>query len=125
MNYMKTALQVAHENTIHNEYHGKAPISRFGAVLTNGKRIYVGQNKWKTHPLMLKFNKHPAALFLHAEIDVIVKAIRDGVDDFSDYEMYVARLTKGGRTGIACPCEGCQGALKAFGIDFKNVYWTK
>jgi deoxycytidylate deaminase len=93
---------------------------RLAACIVRGKRIVsIGVNKKKTHPIQMKFASHPEALYLHAEIDAIVNAR----EDVRGADMYVLRKMNNGQCGMAKPCEGCQRAIKFFGI--RRVYWTK
>lgn len=93
------------------------------AVVHKGKIISIGVSKLKTHPLMCKFQNNEKRIYLHAEIDAIVKAINKFGNDFlSSCDLYVLRLTRGNHIGISRPCPGCERAIKAF--KFKNVYWT-
>lgn len=93
-------------------------------VLTDGHNTVVGQNKRKTHPLQLRFNKHnPKAICLHAEMDAIRQAIKLSGSDLSGYKMYVARVHRNDELACAKPCQGCQSAIVAFNI--KSVEWTE
>jgi tRNA(Arg) A34 adenosine deaminase TadA len=88
-----------------------------------GKLLSTGVNKKKTHPLMAKFSKHPEAVYLHAEIDCIVKCInRYGTEILKECELYVARSYQDGTTAGSRPCEGCSRAIRAFGIP--RTYYT-
>lgn len=76
-----------------------------GNILSIGKNSYV-----KTHPLQAKFAKrtgHSHKVFLHAEIDAIIKC-RD-ID--KAYRIFVSRVTPCGKMAIAKPCPVCQHAI--------------
>ena len=88
-------------------------------IVRKRQLISVGFNKKKTHPLQWKFSKCDEAVYLHAEIDAIINAR----EDIRGATMYVLRVMKDGKTGLAKPCEGCARAIKHYGI--KRVYWTK
>jgi deoxycytidylate deaminase len=93
------------------------------AIVYKDNVIATGNNLLKTHPIMLKWGKNPESLFLHAEMDAIVRGIRAvGEDIFPYCTMYVLRKTRGGKVGNSCPCEGCRRAITSFG--FKEVYWS-
>jgi deoxycytidylate deaminase len=95
------------------------------ALVYKGRVLATGVNKEKTHPLAGRFCKHPEAVWLHAELDCIVKVIhRHGAAVLSDCELYVARVLKDGSLAASCPCTGCQRAIEAFGIR-KVSYTTK
>lgn len=92
-------------------------------IVKKNKIISFGHNKKKTHPLQSKFNKHPEAIYLHAEIDAIKNALkRVSVDDLVGSTLYIARTKKDGSEGLAKPCKGCMQAIDSFGI--KEVVYT-
>ena len=99
--------------------------SRHACAITLKNNILgVGMARYKTHPLMAKYQDKSERVFLHAEIDAVVRVInRYGSAILKDCDMYILRLTKGGSLGMSKPCDGCQKAIDAFGI--KNVYWSK
>jgi len=95
--------------------------ARVAACLVDkrGRVISVGFNSHKTHPLAKRFK--PLSGHLHAEMDAILKARREGFDDWSRATLYVARARKVGVSGpfamaLAKPCPGCRDMLKVFGI---------
>lgn len=90
-------------------------------VTQNGNQ-YIGYNKRKTHPFQDKFKRNEKSLYLHAEIDAIVNAMRNRVD-ITGSSLYIARVLKNGQTALAKPCEGCERALVHFGIH--HVEWTQ
>lgn len=98
--------------------------SRHAAAIVHKKRVVsTGTNRKKTHPLMLEYGRNDKSIFLHAEIDAIVKAINmHGVEFLKDCSLYVLRISKDEKLMPSKPCKGCQRAIKAFGI--KNVYYT-
>ena len=103
---------------------------RLAAMLVyKGNIISVGMNKRKTHPFQRKFSSNEDAIFLHAETDCIVNALKfNSSDILSKSTMYVARLKKPCTSaqhyvsGLSKPCEGCSRAIAQFGI--KHVYYT-
>lgn len=115
---LKTAIEAAIANKV------QRPLPKMACVLTDGHNTVVGFNKRKSHPLQLRFNpQNPKAIYLHAEMDAIRQAIRLQGSDLSGFKMYVARVYRDGvTTACAKPCEGCQGAILAFGI--RSVEWT-
>jgi len=51
--------------------------SRHAAIITyKGNTISWGVNRYKTHPIMLQYQRNEQAIFLHAEMDAIVKGMR-------------------------------------------------
>ena len=96
--------------------------SRHAAIISyKGNQVSWGVNRYKTHPIMLQYQRNEQAIFLHAEMDAIVKGMRER-DSFEGCVMYILRLNKKGEVCCSKPCSGCEKALKAFG--FKEVYWT-
>lgn len=75
----------------------------------SGRLLAVGKNSYiKTHPMQAKYArkaKKPAAIYLHAEIDALIKA-RGPV-----YKLVVLRYTNDGKPARAKPCEVCQLAI--------------
>ena len=96
---------------------------RLGAILTDGKNCFYGWNSWKTHPLQKKFGSNSDKIHLHSEIDAFRWAIYNGVTDFSNYTLYIARVLKNNEPANARPCEGCQRAIIHFGV--RDVVWTE
>lgn len=90
------------------------------AIFYKNRLISLGNNLLKTHPIMLKAGRNEKALYLHAEIDALVRMPR-GYDP-SDCSLYVLRLTKGGRVFNSCPCSGCMGYLLSIGLN--DIYWS-
>lgn len=91
--------------------------------------VAVGHNKMKTHPFQKQFASMSDALFLHAETDTILNALRScDTSDLAKTTMYVLRLkrpdthSKTFIRGMAKPCVGCQRCISTFGI--KNVFYT-
>ena len=89
---------------------------RKGRVISVGKNSYV-----KTHPLQAKMAKetgNPLAIYLHAEIDALVKL----KDWRQAHKIVVTRYNKSGEPSMAKPCEACCRAIKLAGI--KHVEHT-
>lgn len=81
-----------------------------------GKILSIGKNSFvKTHPLQSKYANQAGLsekIFLHAEIDAIVKC-----SDLSKaHRILVTRYNKTGQPLLAKPCEICQLALRHIGI---------
>lgn len=98
--------------------------SKHAALLCyKGRVLSIGVNRYKTHPMMKRFSRHPDAVNLHAEIDCIVKAInRYGTEILKSSQLYVARVLDNGTLRSSCPCSGCRKAIEAFEIS--KVYYT-
>lgn len=92
-------------------------------IVWKNRLLSVGQAKIKTHPLQAKFASNSKRIYLHAEIDVIVRCINNhGTDILKESDLYILRLSKGGAVSMSKPCSGCQRAIEAF--QLKSVNWT-
>ena len=98
--------------------------SSHAACLVHKKMILsYGYNQLKSHPMTLKYGKNDKSIFLHAELDAIVKCINKyGVGILEKSTLYVLRTTPSGVVRDSCPCAGCARAIKAFKI--KKVIHT-
>lgn len=91
---------------------------RLGAVLFQKKMVIAeGWNKKKTHPMQKRWASKPQRIYLHAEIDAILK----GGDLTTGASLAVTRLKKDGTYGCSMPCEGCLAAADEVGI--KKIYY--
>lgn len=100
--------------------------ARVAALLDVNGYLFHGTNSRKTHPFQAQWGKNPLAICLHAEIDAIKKAVKRLHPSYLERNhsvLYVARAKADGSPGLAKPCEGCQRAIAAFGIN--EVYWTE
>ena len=104
-----------------DEYPGN---HRVGALIVHkNKSIAIGYNQHKTHPLQKKYASNPESVFLHAEIDVLSRAMRVlTMKQLSKSTMYIARVKKDGSRGFAKPCKGCATAIDSFKL--KKVVYT-
>lgn len=99
---------------------------KLGAVIKDrwGETISTGWNKRKTHPTQ---HRHataagsPDRIYLHAEIDAIVKLAKDDTWRAA-YSMTIVRLTRKGKLGMARPCPVCMRALKE--LDIRWIEYT-
>lgn len=94
------------------------------ALDKKGRIIGVGSNSYKkTHPIMKELafkaglDNAEHKLFLHAEIQAILKAGDQNIDTIC-----VARKGRKNQPLTAKPCQICEEAIKLFGI--KNVFYT-
>ncbi len=95
---------------------GRKNTFRLGAVLTDKNSIVsVGNNSYKTHPLMANRTEWP---FLHAEQHAI---IRKGLDNCEGYDLYVVRILKNLDYAISYPCVVCRQLISDVGI--RNIYY--
>ena len=110
--------------------HPNAKIS--AAVVYRSKIISIGHNMMKSSPFQKKYGKNKDAIYFHAEINAIHKAIQLGYDKFHKSTLYVVRVKWDGSYknklihGLAKPCGdkncGCTNAILRY--DFKNVIYT-
>lgn len=95
-----------------------------------GSIIASGRNQKKSHPFQKRFGRNEDSIYLHAEIDCMVDAMRQRVplEIISKATLYVARVKKYHQDAekyewaMARPCEGCQRAIANF--DIKKVIYT-
>lgn len=86
------------------------------AVCWVGSSRLSAENSYiKTHPLQEKYGGQEK-IFLHAEIALLVKLVRQHPKSIERAEIHVERHKKDGSLGMAKPCRSCQAALAAFGI---------
>lgn len=97
------------------------------AIIYRNRIVALGTNHFKTHPFQIKYRRTPDAIYLHAEVAAIKRAIRQ----LSEKELKRAVLVSvrvkydhglQPRFGMSKPCEGCQRAIVEFGI--RRVYYT-
>lgn len=118
--YLNLAIEAAITNPI-------SKLPKMGAVyITPEGDIFVGRNRLKTHPLQAawgaKYGK-PKSIFLHAEIDCLIKAIRASPMRFEGGgAIWVARVGQNACTRLARPCSVCMGILLHFGVE--KIEWT-
>ena len=96
-------------------------------LIYKNELLSFGINRMKSHPFQKKFGKNEDAIYLHAEIDCIINALRNNMslDEISKSTLLVVRNKRQGRNwvdGLAKPCLGCQKAISHF--DIRNVIYT-
>jgi len=103
--------------------------SRFkiaSCIVFDGEIFPVGINRRKSHPFQAKYSRNENSIYLHAEIQAIVNALRFlDVEDLLKSDLYICRMKNIDGVyvpGLSKPCEGCFKAIVEFGI--KNVYYT-
>ena len=86
------------------------------AYTKSGRIISIGNNSYiKTHPLQASLASsvgHPHKIYLHAEIDAIIKARGEHI-----HTLKIFRLGKSGKYLNAAPCAICQRAIQLYGIN--------
>ncbi len=118
---------------------GSSSVSRMVAVLDDRVSRFVGENSYRTHPLVKKFSSHPDRVCIHCEAAAVIKVInyftgKLGVSrssvvsgrvrlDLSGFKLSVARVLASGNAALAAPCVDCRRILNHFNIH--NVEWTQ
>lgn len=98
LTYLKRAAFIAQASE-----HG---IYKMGAVaVRHGNVVAIGWNKNRTHPRAKNFTRK-----IHAELAAIIGHNVDASD------MYVVRITKGGKMATSKPCRDCEVLLKEAGL---------
>lgn len=100
------------------------------AIVHRNEIISFGINRRKSHPFQKKWSKNSDAIYLHAENDAILNALRKGfnVDDLRYTSLYICRMKYNSSnkrkmiSGLACPCEGCMKSIINFNI--RNIYFS-
>lgn len=84
---------------------------------SRGRVISIGHNSYvKTHPLQASLAQkcgQPQKIYLHAEIDAIIKAKRVKI-----HTLKIFRIGKNGQYLNAAPCAICQSAIKQVKIKY-------
>lgn len=94
--------------------------SHVAFLVKKNKVVHIGWNKPKTHPKVLDYNYHDGEVYLHAELDVCLKA---GLDNLGGYELVVLRIDRTNKMTISKPCKGCQHFLAQ--LNLKNIYFSQ
>lgn len=96
------------------------------AIVYRGDIISIGYNSMKSDPLQARFSKNEHAIYLHAEIAAIKKALKIlSLEEMRKSELHIVRrkLQNGVFSdGLAKPCAGCERAIETYGIN--KVYYT-
>jgi deoxycytidylate deaminase len=108
------------------------PVSRMrlaACLVYKNEIISIGTNRKKSHPFQRKFGRNSDSIFLHAEIDCIINALKRVDEEILEKSiLYIQRVKKKDTdskdfiNGIAKPCTGCQKAIAQFKI--KDVLYT-
>lgn len=108
---------------------GSAPVKSAriaAAVVYKGSIISVGTNSYKTDPLQAKYSKNEHAIFMHAEILAIKRALKIlSKEEMKKAHLYVVRRKNAAgimQDGLAKPCIGCQRAIDD--VQIQKVIYT-
>lgn len=91
-------------------------LDKQGNILGEGKNEYL-----KSHPVQAKYAKivnRPNAIYLHAECNAIVKALKHG----KPYSIWIARAMSNNQSASAKPCDICQLLIKK--SDIRQIHYT-
>lgn len=118
--YLNYLAQVAEDS----EKFGNARIAAM--IVHKNMPVAHGTNQDKTHPLQAQFAKNDEAIYLHAEISAISRAIKTmTAEELKKSTLYICRIKEtetGIGWGLAKPCCGCEKAINHFGIG--RVVWS-
>lgn len=97
------------------------------AILYRNRLIALGTNRLKSHPFQTRYQTRPNAIYLHAEVAAIRRAIQHLTPKELTRSTLISVRVKYDhqlrpRWGMSKPCEGCQRAIAEFGI--RNVFFT-
>lgn len=113
---------------IDTEKSGNAKIA--ACIAIKNQIISVGANSLRTHPMAVKYCRHKDAIYLHAEISAISRALNHiSKNDLKRATLYIHRVKRPTAfssdwvDGLSLPCKGCMSAIAAFEIK-KVVYST-
>ena len=92
--------------------------------------ISIGYARRKSHPLQARFGADEYKIYLHAEVDALIKGLRLGYKPSKKYtQVYIARTKKpfsGAENwipGLGKPCPGCISFIDHCNIS--QVFYTR
>ena len=88
------------------------------AIFKKNFILSLGINSAKTHP-QIKKHDYPSNARLHSEL---AAAIKGGLEDYSEYSMFVLRINRNKNLDFSRPCKHCRSMLEQ--LNFKRVYFT-
>jgi len=93
-------------------------------IVYKRKIVSVGVNSLRTDPFAAKYQKHPEAIYLHAETAAIKKADRIlSKKQLRKSTLYICRLSHTDlRWAMSAPCVGCRRAIIEY--ELKRVVFT-
>lgn len=83
---------------------------RRGRLLSCGNNSYTRTHRLQAH--YAERTDNPSRIYLHAELDALIKAKRRGVI----HKLVVLRVSKEGKPMNSKPCACCQLAIRDFGV---------
>ena len=88
--------------------------SHIAFLIKNNDIFKIGWNKKRTHPLTKIHPYHGGNVYLHAEVDAILRSRKD---ELYDYKMLVLRVNRENQLCNSKPCPGCQSLIKQFSLS--------
>ena len=106
-----------------NRTEGASKSFHVAGVYFKGKLVAVGYNSYKSHPMQKLWSRNKESIFLHAEVAVIIKALRVLTQqELSKSTLLVARKGKTKKLITSKPCMGCMKLIAEIG--FSSVRYT-
>ncbi len=108
------------------------------AIVYKNELISVGVCSYKSHPLQKHYGRNTHSIYLHAEVDALIKARSRMADpkqgrlrgiSLKKCTLYIARVKRASSSdasfipGLAKPCEGCMKAIHEAGLT--NIIFTE
>lgn len=102
---------------------GASRSNHVAGVVFKGRLVCVGRNSYKSHPYQRRFGRNSESIFLHAEVEASIKALRllsEG--QLRKSSLVVARRHRSGALANSRPCVGCQRLIADLG--YKRLHFT-
>lgn len=105
--------------------------AKVAAAIVMNRQIIYGFTQKKSHPLQAEYSKNPSAIYLHAEIHAISRALRMmSTQEFINARksLYIVRVKRPSDSsndwtmGLAKPCNGCVKAIEFY--NFQHVVYS-
>lgn len=97
----------------HRSFHVAAIFKGFKLI------SYAANSATKTHPVAKKFGYKYYEEGLHAELAAV---IRSGLENLSDYEIYICRIDNNGNLAYSAPCIYCRKMLQM--LNVKKCFYS-
>ena len=89
-------------------------------VDTDRDILSIGFPRSKSHPIQKRFGNNAHSIYLHAEIDAVVRMLRKYPIDARKHSLYIVRVKNISASnfeyGIAIPCKGCMEFITHTGL---------
>jgi deoxycytidylate deaminase len=94
-------------------------------ILQKNRIVSIGVNSCRTHPIAKRLKIKKLAEGQCAELNACLKvglSHKDGLPDFSRFDMLIVRINKSGNFGNSRPCAGCRELIRQCG--FHKVWYS-